>query len=114
MVPFDNPECAHVWYSREWLAMRKAQIKMTQPSPALTVELAAQLARIALNGIAREYPTYPDHILLDAADLRGARELHPAFYGCFDWHSAVHSHWLLARLLPGCLPCPRPGQSAAR
>ncbi len=79
--------------------LRKAQITMTQPSPALTVELAAQLARIALNGITREYPTYPDHILLDAADRRRTRELHPAFYGCFDWHSAVHSHWLLARLL---------------
>jgi hypothetical protein len=72
---------------------------MMQSSPALTVELAAQLARIALNGIAREYPTYPGHVLLDAADLRRTRELHPAFYGCFDWHSAVHSHWLLARLL---------------
>jgi hypothetical protein len=72
---------------------------MMQPLPALTVELAAQLARIALNGIAREYPTYPGHILLDAVDLRRNRDLHPAFYGCFDWHSAVHSHWLLARLL---------------
>ena len=79
--------------------LRKAHINMMQPSPALTVELAAQLARIALNGIAREYPTYPGHVLLDAADLRRTRELHPAFYGCFDWHSAVHSHWLLARLL---------------
>jgi hypothetical protein len=48
---------------------------------------------------AREYPTYPDHVLLDAADLRRTRELHPAFYGCFDWHSTVHSHWLLVRLL---------------
>ena len=72
---------------------------MMQPSPALTVELAAQLARITLNGIAREYPTYPGHVLLDVADLRRTRELHPAFYGCFDWHSAVHSHWLLARVL---------------
>jgi hypothetical protein len=72
---------------------------MTQPSPALSVELAAQLARIALNGIASDYPSYPGHVLLDAADLRRTRELHPAFYGCFDWHSAVHSHWLLARLL---------------
>jgi hypothetical protein len=72
---------------------------MMQPSPALTVERAAQLARIALNGIVREYPTYPGHTLVDAADLRRTRELHPAFYGCFDWHSAVHNHWLLARLL---------------
>jgi hypothetical protein len=79
--------------------LRKAHLKMTQLTPVLTVELAAQLARIALNGIAREYPTYPGHVLLDVADLRRTRELHPAFYGCFDWHSAVHSHWLLARVL---------------
>src|SRR5262245_41528826 len=72
---------------------------MTQSSPALSVELATQLARLALSGIVKEYPTYPDHVLLDAADVRHTRELHPAFYGCFDWHSAVHSHWLLARLL---------------
>jgi hypothetical protein len=72
---------------------------MIQPSPVLTVELAAQLAGIALNGIVREYPTYSGHVVLDAADLRSTRELHPAFYGCFDWHSAVHSHWQLARLL---------------
>jgi hypothetical protein len=72
---------------------------MTQSSLALTQKLAAQLAQIALNGIVREYPTYPGHVLVSAADLRPTRELHPAFYGCFDWHSAVHSHWLLARLL---------------
>jgi hypothetical protein len=72
---------------------------MTQSSPALTEEFAAQLAQIALNGIAREYPTAPGHVLLDATDLRRPRELHPTFYGCFDWHSAVHSHWLLIRLL---------------
>jgi hypothetical protein len=81
------------------MALRKAHIKMTQPSPALSMELAARLARIALKGITREYPTYSGHVLLDAADRRHTRELHPAFYGCFDWHSAVHSHWLLARLL---------------
>jgi Protein of unknown function (DUF2891) len=77
----------------------ESHIKMTQLSPTLTVELAGQLARIALDGIARAYPTYPDHVLLNAADVRHTRELHPAFYGCFDWHSAVHSHWQLARLL---------------
>jgi len=72
---------------------------MAQPSPALTEEFAAQLAQIALSGITTEYPTSPGHVLLDATDLRHPRELHPAFYGCFDWHSAVHSHWLLVRLL---------------
>ena len=72
---------------------------MAQPSPALTPDLAATLGRIALSGITREYPTYSGHVLLHAGDLRPTRELHPAFYGCFDWHSAVHAHWMLARLL---------------
>src|SRR5258707_3863075 len=94
--------------------LRKAHPIMTQPSPALTEELAAQLAHIALGGITSEYPTSPGHVLLDATDLRRPRELHPAFYGCFDWHSAVHSHWLLVHLLrrlPG-LPEAAPIRSA--
>jgi hypothetical protein len=72
---------------------------MQPDSPALTAELAARLAQIALEGITREYPNHPAHVLIDAADLRRPRELHPAFYGCFDWHSAVHTHWQLVRLL---------------
>lgn len=66
---------------------------------ALSAELASRLARIALDGVTREYPNSPAHVLLDPSDARRPRELHPAFYGCFDWHSAVHSHWQLARLL---------------
>ena len=50
-------------------------------------------------GARREFPNKPDHVLRDAADARRPRELHPAFYGCFDWHSCVHGHWLLARVL---------------
>jgi hypothetical protein len=65
----------------------------------LTVELASRLARLALEGATREYPNSPAHLLLETGDRRTPRELHPAFYGCFDWHSAVHSHWLLVRLL---------------
>lgn len=65
----------------------------------LTANLGARLARLALDGVTREYPNSPAHVLLEAGDHRTPRELHPAFYGCFDWHSAVHSHWLLVRLL---------------
>jgi hypothetical protein len=63
------------------------------------MRLAARLAGLALEGIRREYPNSPGHVLQGPGDTRGPRELHPAFYGCFDWHSAVHSHWLLVRLL---------------
>ncbi len=65
----------------------------------LTTEQASRFARLALAGIGREYPNKPDHVLNDEGDVLGPRTLHPAFYGCFDWHSAVHSHWLLVRLL---------------
>jgi len=56
-------------------------------------------ARLALNGIRREYPNKIDHLMNDASQVGSPRELHPAFYGCYDWHSAVHGHWLLIRLL---------------
>src|SRR5262249_49108 len=62
-------------------------------------EQASAFARQALKGITREYPNKPGHVLNNEADVKGPRALHPAFYGCFDWHSAVHSHWMLVRLL---------------
>ncbi|MBZ5497245.1 MAG: DUF2891 domain-containing protein [Acidobacteriia bacterium] len=79
---------------------------MLNPSSnlVLTRGQASHFAALALKGICREYPNKPDHVLNDAADLRGPKELHPAFYGCFDWHSSVHGHWMLVRLvrlLPG-------------
>lgn len=60
---------------------------------------AAGFARLALACVTREYPNKLAHVLQNDADVRPPRVLTPAFYGCFDWHSAVHGHWLLARLL---------------
>lgn len=60
---------------------------------------ASQLARLPLACLRREYPHKLDHLLLDERDVKSPRALHPAFYGCLDWHSAVHGHWMLARLL---------------
>lgn len=65
----------------------------------LNPTLASTLAQMAIAGLTREYPHQPEHVLNAATDLRTPRQLHPAFYGCYDWHSAVHSHWMLARLL---------------
>ena len=59
---------------------------------------AARFARLALDCVHREYPNKIAHVLSGEADVRPPRELTPAFYGCFDWHSAVHAHWLLARV----------------
>ena len=65
----------------------------------LTEQLAGRFAHIALGHVGREFPNKLDQVLMGAADLGGPRTLHPIFYGSFDWHSAVHSHWLLARAL---------------
>jgi hypothetical protein len=60
---------------------------------------AGSLAATALANVRREYPNAPAHTLLGNADPQLPRQLHPTFYGAFDWHSAVHMHWLLVRLL---------------
>jgi len=66
---------------------------------ALDLAAAERFANLALACIHREYPTkLGQHVLNSDADVRPARELTPAFYGCYDWHSAVHGHWMLIRL----------------
>lgn len=65
----------------------------------LSDALALEMARLAIENIGREYPNAPGHLLRSADDLRSPRELHPAFFGSWDWHSSVHQHWLLVRLL---------------
>ncbi len=66
--------------------------------PTLTPERAASFADIALANVVREFPNKLDHVMGSADDVRRPRDLHPAFYGSFDWHSCVHMHWLLARV----------------
>ena len=58
-----------------------------------------RFARLALSCVHQEYPNKISHVLSSDADARVPRDLTPAFYGCFDWHSSVHGHWLLVRLL---------------
>jgi hypothetical protein len=65
----------------------------------MTPEQASAFARLALKGIQQEYPNKPEHVMNGPAEIQGPRSLHPAFYGSFDWHSAVHGHWMLVRLL---------------
>lgn len=55
--------------------------------------------QLALDCVQREYPNKVSHVLQGDSDALPPRALHPAFYGCYDWHSAVHGHWLLVRLL---------------
>ena len=66
---------------------------------AATIDAAAtgRFAQLALDCVHREYPNKIAHLMSSAADAKQPHELTPAFYGCYDWHSSVHGHWLLVR-----------------
>lgn len=61
-------------------------------------DAAGRFAKLALACVRKEYPNKLSHTLNSDADVAPPRKLTPAFYGCYDWHSSVHGHWLLARL----------------
>ena len=65
----------------------------------LTREVASGFVRLALNCVQKEYPNKTGHVMNDASEVLTPSEMHPAFYGCFDWHSSVHGHWMLVRIL---------------
>jgi len=65
----------------------------------VTEEQAAAFAAAALANVTREYPRHVSHLMKGRGETLDQRQLHPAFYGSYDWHSAVHMHWTLARVL---------------
>jgi hypothetical protein len=68
-------------------------------APGLDVAAAERFARLALACVEKEYPNKISHVLNSDADVAPPHKLTPAFYGCYDWHSSVHGHWLLVRLV---------------
>ena len=73
--------------------------KTSNQNLTLTLAQAERLSGLPLKCIQQEYPNKLGQVLNDSADLHSPKTLHPAFYGCFDWHSSVHGHWLMVRLL---------------
>jgi hypothetical protein len=71
----------------------------SEPAPVLNSKQASAFARLALKGLSKEYPNKPEHVLSGPADVKAPVALHPAFYGSYDWHSSVHGHWMLVRLI---------------
>jgi hypothetical protein len=65
----------------------------------LSDDQVAAFAALALKGISQEYPNKPSNVMTSAEDVKSPSAMHPVFYGCFDWHSSVHGHWMLVRLL---------------
>jgi hypothetical protein len=70
-----------------------------QNAPMFDVKIAERFANLALACVHKEYPNHISHTMASDADAAPPRKLTPAFYGCYDWHSSVHGHWLLVRLL---------------
>src|ERR1044072_8485880 len=71
----------------------------TRAQMNLTEKQASQFATLALKCVSREFPNKPEHVINNESEVKGPKVLHPAFYGCYDWHSSVHGHWMLVRLL---------------
>jgi hypothetical protein len=67
--------------------------------PDFDAAAAERFAKLALACVEKEYPNKISHVLNSNTDVAPPRKLTPAFYGCYDWHSSVHGHWLLVRLL---------------
>ncbi|MFT3685572.1 MAG: DUF2891 domain-containing protein [Phycisphaerales bacterium] len=73
---------------------------MLQPVTAPDVTgLLDHFAAVVLKHTSREYPSKLDHVINDASEVIAPKDLHPMFFGSFDWHSSVHGHWLLVRAL---------------
>src|SRR5438445_1091010 len=70
----------------------------SETSAEFDVHAAERFARLALECVHKEYPNKLAHVLNSDEDVAPPRKLTPAFYGCFDWHSSVHGHWMLVRL----------------
>ncbi|MFS7308103.1 DUF2891 domain-containing protein [Rahnella inusitata] len=79
----------------------------------LTPEMASRFASLALNHLTREFPNKLMHAMSSAADAQTPRQLHPIFYGSYDWHSCVHGYWLLLRLLNKFPDLPQAGKIIA-
>jgi hypothetical protein len=65
----------------------------------LSDQQVAAFTQLTSASLGKEYPNKPAHVMTGAESKLSPRDLHPAFFGCFDWHSSVHGHWMLVRLL---------------
>lgn len=73
--------------------------KIDEKTIHLDLEQANRLASLPFKCLQNEYPNKTGQVLGTASDLGTPKNLHPSFYGCFDWHSSVHGHWSLVKLL---------------
>ena len=75
------------------------QVTLPVIGEEMTEAQVLQFLQLGVDNIQVEYPNKPNNVMADADSVRSPREMHPAFYGSFDWHSCVHQHWMLIRLI---------------
>ncbi len=80
------------------LSLPLGSLAAENPAPKFDAHAAERFARLALACVGKQYPNKISHVLNSEADVAPPCKLTPAFCGCYDWHSSVHGHWLLARL----------------
>jgi hypothetical protein len=81
------------------IALAPVPARSQEAVATLDPTAAGRFAALALACVQKEYPNKIAHVLNSPGDVKAPHELTPAFYGCYDWHSSVHGHWLLARLI---------------
>ncbi|MBO1255898.1 DUF2891 domain-containing protein [Alteromonas sp. 5E99-2] len=74
----------------------ETEVKTATPSQA---DVINRFSELALECVHKEYPNIVKHLMNSDDDVKTPKLLYPAFYGCFDWHSSVHGHWLLTRIV---------------
>lgn len=88
------------WVGRVFLGCTVLAAAQAQDVDLVLTDAAADsFAALALRCVRQEYPNKLDHVMNGAGEVKSPKALHPAFYGCFDWHSSVHGHWMLVKLL---------------
>src|ERR1700684_1168645 len=90
---------ATFWAVSFLLAANAASAQNTAMPSGFDINAAERFANLALACVHKEYPNKLSHSLNSDADVAPPRKLTPAFNGCYDWHSSVHGHWLLVRLI---------------
>jgi hypothetical protein len=105
-LPLTHPGGLRVYLARlrpamlSILAISLASLAaLGDPAPTFDAKTAERFANLALACVEKEYPNKISHVLNSDVDVAPPRKLTPAFYGCYDWHSSVHGHWLLVRLV---------------
>jgi len=96
---FGLVNCSSIGWAQDEKEKTVEDIVLPTLGDRLTDSQVASFANLALKNIQTEYPNKPGNVVVDDASVRTPKTMHPAFYGCFDWHSSVHGHWMLIRLL---------------